>query len=107
MQKYRAGDVVTIFATVVSDFDPNKVEPDTHFANKIHVKPDGHYDRIFVDVDRVELITPIFRKEERVQKKAAPHVKGTVAAILDGYVWLKFDDGKVGTVEATEIQVAA
>ena len=104
-QKYRKGDIVTVKAVVA-------------LANteggQIYLRPYGHYTDIFVDPEAVTLTQPYFAPGERVQKRMEmPEghrrqkpvlVRGTVVAMSEDSVWVKFDHGKHGTVPAVELE---
>lgn len=97
-QKYRKGDIVTVKATIQANFD----------GSQVFLRPYGHYTDIFVDPEVVTMVQPYFAPGERVQKKernvGAHHIRGTVVAISEDSVWVKFDHGKHGTVPAVELE---
>jgi nucleoside phosphorylase len=99
-QKYRKGDIVTVKAVVQRDFTLDEGE-------QVYLTPRGHYTSIFVDPDAVAIVQPYFAAGERVQTKTSKPrnpVRGTVIAMNDDAVWVKFDHGKHGTVPAVELE---
>ncbi|MBD9544312.1 hypothetical protein IB276_33235 [Ensifer sp. ENS04] len=104
-QNYRKGDVVTVKAVVALVHSED---------GKIYLRPEGHYQDIFVDSDAVTMVQPYFAAGERVQKKSdKPEgsrrhtwtpIRGTVVAMSEDAVWVKFDNGKHGTVPAVELE---
>jgi hypothetical protein len=107
---YRKGDIVTVKAVILS----NSKDGDND-ANNVYLQPLGHYTGIFVDPESVTLVQPFFAAGERVQKKCdkpetsnRQHtwtpVRGTVVAMNEDAVWVKFDHGQHGTVPAVDLE---
>lgn len=96
----REGDIVTIQATVIRPATGSGSLGETHC-----VRPLGHYADIYVDPDKVTMLTPFFKNGERVRKVRDSKVTGTVIALHDGDVWVALDKGTRGTIPATELEV--
>lgn len=99
-QKYRKGDIVTVQAVVETVWGEDVAES---IRNSLGIRIAGQ-SPIYVKPDVVTLITPFFAAGERVQKKEAKGVRGTVVAMNDDVVWVKFDHGTHGTVPAVDLE---
>lgn len=99
-QEYRKGDIVTVQAVVETVWGDDVAES---IRNNLGIRIAGQ-SAIYVKPDAVTLITPFFAAGERVQKKEAKGVRGTVVAMDEGSVWVKFDHGPHGTVPAVELE---
>lgn len=103
-QKYRKGDVVTITAIVETQYADT--EDLTSIRNRVSIRVQGQ-SSILVEPDQLTLVTPFFAPGERVQKKQRDgrnYIRGTVIAMSETDVWVKFDNGKHGTVPAVALE---
>ncbi|MGO7308816.1 hypothetical protein ACCS91_33715 [Rhizobium ruizarguesonis] len=100
-QKFRKGDIVTVEAVVESQYGDEPSYPT--LAHKVTVKVAGG-EKLMLKPEQLTLITPFFAPGERVKKKGRVMITGTVVANHEGFVWVKFDHGKPGTVPATELE---
>ena len=101
-QLFRSGDVVSILATVNRHYDH---DADSALANLVTVSIDGQHSSVFVTANKLTLVTPFFSTGDKVRKKGHLNVKGEVIAMDGEMAWVRFSDGKRGTVPALEIEL--
>lgn len=98
MQKFRQGDIVTILATVASDFNPETANDDP----KVRVNPQGHWDSIYVPPNVIEMKTPFFKNGDSVMTPDAGYAE--VVGTFDDMTWIRLSNGDFDTFPAAELE---
>ena len=99
MQKFRQGDIVTILATVVADFNPDLAGVDP----KVRVKPHGYWDNsVYVDASNVEMKTPFFKNGDSVMTPSAEYAE--VVGTVDDFTWIRLSNGNFDTYLASDLK---
>lgn len=98
-RKYRKGDIVTVRAVVETHYTEGEILKD-----QVKIEIEGTHQSVFVKPDQLTIQIPFFAPGERVRKRNSTDRTGTVAANAEGEVWVRFDNGKHGTVLATDLE---
>ncbi|TIL34264.1 hypothetical protein [Mesorhizobium sp.] len=86
MERFRKGDVVTIEGVIDSDYvHDGKI--------KIRVEP---YHDFYGNVSGLKMVRPVIDVGDNVTYPAEGYKTGKVLAIIDGYCWVKLENGYGG-----------
>jgi hypothetical protein len=98
---FRRGDIVSVQAIVNTHYTEGDILKD-----QVKIEIEGTHQSIFVKPDQLTLQIPFFAPGERVRKKNSGRtpITGVVVANSEDSVWVKFDNGKHGTMPAVELE---